>query len=65
LEPTIQLDQFLKVMGAVPTGGAAKIAIQGGEVEVNGVLETRRGRKLVPGDVVKMGGETFTVVLPL
>jgi len=65
LEPTIQLDQFLKVMGAVPTGGAAKIAIQGGEVEVNGLLETRRGRKLVPGDVVKMGGETFTVVLPL
>ncbi|BAZ41981.1 RNA-binding S4 domain-containing protein [Calothrix sp. NIES-4101] len=60
---TIKLNQFLKLMGIVPTGGQAKLMIQGGEVLVNGVLETRRGRKLVPGDKVTLEGQTFEVNL--
>ena len=51
-EDVIRLDQFLKLQGAVGTGGQAKIIIQCGDVAVNGQIETRRGRKLVPGDVV-------------
>lgn len=51
-EEVIRLDQFLKLQGAVGTGGQAKIIIQSGEVAVNGQIELRRGRKLVPGDVV-------------
>ncbi|MHC5829737.1 MAG: RNA-binding S4 domain-containing protein, partial [Nostoc sp.] len=33
---TIKLNQFLKLMGIVPTGGQAKLMIQGGDVQVNG-----------------------------
>ena len=60
---TIKLNQFLKLMGIVPTGGQAKLMIQGGEVQVNGVLETRRGRRLLPGDRVTVEGKTFEVDL--
>jgi ribosome-associated protein len=39
----------------VGSGGEAKVLIQGGEVRVNGEVETRRGRKLQRGDVVEVG----------
>ena len=58
---SIKLDQFLKLTGAVGTGGQAKLLIQGGEVQVNGEIETRRGRKLVPGDVVELESESYVV----
>lgn len=60
---TIKLDQFLKWVNAVPTGGEAKVLIQIGEVSVNGEVETRRGRKLVEGDRVSVAGEEFLVSL--
>lgn len=58
----IRLDQFLQACG-VPTGGQAKRLIQGGEVLVNGEVETRRRKKLVEGDEVSFDGEVFEVVL--
>lgn len=58
---TIRLDQFLKLQGLADTGGRAKLLIQGGEVSVNGEIETRRGRKLHIGDTVSLGGETLRV----
>jgi ribosome-associated protein len=61
MSETICLDQFLKLSGVVGTGGQAKIAIQTGQVQVNGETEFRRRRKLVPGDVVEIGGEEFVV----
>ena len=60
---TIKLDQFLKLIGIAPTGGQAKLMIQGGDVLVNDTLETRRGRQLVFGDQVTVGGQTFEVDL--
>lgn len=60
---TIQLDQYLKLLGLVQTGGQAKLIIQAGEVEVNGVVEVRRGRKLVLGDRVMVHDKTFIVEL--
>ena len=60
---TIKLDQFLKFVGIAPTGGQAKLMIQGEEVLVNDMLETRRGRKLVSGDRVTVVGQTFSVKL--
>ncbi|MEA5449775.1 S4 domain-containing protein YaaA [Leptolyngbya sp. CCNP1308] len=59
----IKLDQFLKQMQAVSTGGQAKMMIQDGEVSVNGEVETRRGRKLVKGDRVSLDGQVWTVDL--
>lgn len=60
---TIKLDQFLKWIGIASTGGEAKVMIQNSEVQVNGVTETRRGRKLVSGDRVMVQGEIYNVEL--
>ncbi len=49
------LGQALKASDLVGSGGEAKVLIQGGEVRVNGEVETRRGRKLEKGDVVEVG----------
>ncbi len=57
----IKLDQFLKIVGIVQTGGQAKLIIQAGNVRVNGRVETRRGRKLLAGDRVTVEAKTFTV----
>ena len=53
----ITLGQALKASNLVGSGGEAKVLIQGGEVRVNGEVETRRGRKLEKGDVVEVGDE--------
>ena len=60
----ITLDQFLKQIGIVGSGGQAKLMIQAGEVLLNGVVETRRGKKLAPGDVISVDGEQFQVPQP-
>ncbi len=60
-EDTIALDMFLKLANVVPSGGAAKHLIQSGAVQVNGTVETRRGRKLRPGDLVEVDGEQFVI----
>ncbi len=57
----IKLDQFLKLLGVAQSGGQAKHMIVEGDVKVNGTLETRRGRKLVTGDKVTVGTQTFEV----
>ncbi len=59
--PFVRLDNFLKLVSVVGTGGEAKVRIQSGEVLVDGVVETRRGRKLRGAEVVELGGESFTV----
>ena len=61
--PIIRLDQLLKFENIVPTGGQAKLLIQGGEVKVNGVVETRRKKKLKAGDVVEVFDLVITVEL--
>ena len=57
----ITLGQALKAWNLAGSGGEAKVLIQGGEVRVNGVVETRRGRKLKEGDVVELGNERLEV----
>jgi ribosome-associated protein len=59
----VRLDQFLKWQGVVGTGGEAKLRIQQGEVQVNGVVEERRGRQLQPGDLVEFQGLSLPVQL--
>jgi ribosome-associated protein len=57
----LRLDFFLKARGVADTGGQAKLLIQGGEVKVNGVVDTRRRKKLAPGDVVEVRGNKLVV----
>jgi ribosome-associated protein len=59
----IRLGQFLKLANLVQDGLEAKIRIQGGEVQVNGELETRRGRQLGHGDLIVVDGRAFRLVL--
>ncbi|WP_415753316.1 RNA-binding S4 domain-containing protein [Nocardioides sp. Kera G14] len=58
----IRLGQFLKLANLVDSGSVAKEVIAGGEVLVNGQVETRRGRQLSMGDVVQLGGQFATPV---
>ena len=56
----IKLGQALKKAGLVESGVDAKFFIQDGQVKVNGEVDTRRGKKLYPGDTFEFEG---TVVL--
>ncbi len=53
----IDLGQLLKFAGLVDTGGDAKALLADGVVEVNGEVDTRRGRTLRDGDVVAIPDE--------
>ena len=57
----LRLDHYLKSRGISETGGQAKMMIQNGEVQLNGKVETRRRKKLVAGDVVKVNGTKYTI----
>ena len=57
----IKLGQAMKLAGMVGSGVDAKLVIQDGQVEVNGEVDTRRGRKLVEGDMVTFNGESFRI----
>ncbi len=52
---TITLGQLLKLVGAIDSGAEVKMFLATETVSVNGTRETRRGRKLQPGDVVRIG----------
>ncbi len=55
-EEFIKLGQALKAAGLVESGVEAKEVIQDGLVQVNGEVDTRRGKKLYDGDVVSFDG---------
>lgn len=57
----IKLDSLLKLSGVAPTGGAAKIFVQDGEVKVNGEVVLQRGKKIHSGDKVEIFGEKIEV----
>lgn len=57
----IKLGQVLKLAGLVGSGVDAKYIIQDGLVKVNGEIETRRGKKIVPGDTIEYDGKTVEV----
>ena len=57
----MKLDQFLKLIGVVQTGGEAKMIIRSGKISVNGIVEIRRGRKLNDGDQINFANETYIV----
>ena len=57
----IRLQDLLKLAGAAGTGGEAKVAVQAGEVRLNGEICTMRGKKLRGGDVVSFRGEEYAV----
>ena len=61
-DDSIRLGQFLKLANLVESGSDAKPLLMNGAVQVNGEVETRRGRQLRVGDVVVVGGVGARVV---
>lgn len=58
---SIKLGQFLKHINLVGTGGQTRDFISENAIEVNGVIVSQRGKKLFPGDIVKIKGSVYTI----
>lgn len=57
----ITLGQFLKFVGIIDCGSYAKQFLLENVVYVNNEQDQRRGRKIYPGDVVKVLNESYEV----
>lgn len=62
-EVPIELCQFIKFGGLADSGGDAKQFITEGSVQLNGVVETQKRKKLAAGDRVTLNGQTLVVAL--
>ena len=60
----ITLQAVLQISDVISTGGMAKVFLSENVVLVNGEEENRRGRKLYPGDEVKVLGKTLVIEKP-
>jgi ribosome-associated protein len=58
----ITLDRLLKAVGAAPSGGAARVMITEGRVQVDGQDELRKTAKMRPGQVVSLTGTRIHLV---
>jgi ribosome-associated protein len=58
----IELNILLKLLGTASSGGAAKALVAAGQVTVDGVVETRKTRKLRGGELVSVGDDEIRVV---
>ncbi len=58
----VTLDHLLKLTGLAPSGGAAKMLVAQGVVQVDGQVELRKTCKLRPGAMVVLGDTQVTVV---
>lgn len=57
----IELNQLLKLMNLVGSGGEANMCITEGQVKVNNVIETRKRNKIRAGFKVEFRGQTIVV----
>ena len=58
----ITLGQFIKFVGIISNGSEAKFYLASNDVYINDELDTRRGRKIYPGDVIKVDKKVYKVV---
>ncbi|MDO6462102.1 RNA-binding S4 domain-containing protein [Granulosicoccaceae sp. 1_MG-2023] len=59
----VELYKLLKFEGLAESGAAAKHLVDEGRVTVNGEPESRRRRKLVDGDRLRLDGRCFVLRL--
>nr|WP_232846880.1 RNA-binding S4 domain-containing protein [Shewanella nanhaiensis] len=62
-EEYIELYKVLKVQSMIGGGGEAKFVIGEGMVTVDGVVETRKRKKVRAGEVVAFNGESVQIVV--
>jgi ribosome-associated protein len=58
----ITLDALLKATGLAPSGGIAKMMVADGRVQVDGIGELRKTRKIRAGQVVSLAGARVRVI---
>ncbi len=61
-EEFIELVKLLKLLDLVNSGGEAKMRIQDGEASLNGVVETRKRKKLYRGDKILFDGTMIHIL---
>ncbi|RPH33236.1 MAG: RNA-binding S4 domain-containing protein [Bacteroidales bacterium] len=61
-EEYIQLDQLLKVLRLVSSGGMAHLMVDDGLVKVDGFVEKRRRAKIRAGNTIEVPGKKFKVI---
>jgi ribosome-associated protein len=57
----VELYKILKFEGLCASGGEAKAVISDGEVLVNGVIETKKRKKIVAGDIIDFNEEKYQI----
>ncbi len=57
----IPLNNLLKVLNLVETGGEANMRITSGELKVNGQIETQKRKKLRPGDIIEFQNHKISI----
>ena len=57
----ITLGQFLKLADIIQSGGEAKSFLAQNKVEIDGISDNRRGRKLRGGEVIQILGQTYEI----
>ena len=57
----VELNQLLKLVGLSESGGAGKMLVAEGRVQVDGLIETRKTAKIRAGQVVACGDVRVTV----
>jgi ribosome-associated protein len=60
----ITLGQLLKLVDAISSGGEAKYYLINTKITVNGLVETRRGKKIRNGDIVCFLDQKITIEGP-
>jgi ribosome-associated protein len=61
-EEFVELYKILKFEGLADSGGMAKQLIADGQVIVNGEVETRKRKKIIPGDRIEFSGQSIEVL---
>ena len=59
----VELFKLIKFEGLAQSGGEAKKMIEEEMVYVNGEIETRKRKKIVAGDIIKVGDDQFITEL--
>jgi len=52
----VELYKILKFENVASSGGEAKYLINDGLVKLNGIVETRKRKKIYPGDIIEARG---------
>ena len=59
----IKLDQFLKYVSVVQTGGEAKMLIENRLIKVNNEITIQRGKKIRKNDIIEIEGHNSFLVI--